>query len=83
MNTNLRDIIAPSFYEVHKFIKEDKYTHYWLAGGRASTKSSFISIEIPLLMMKDKNANCVILRKISNTIKDSVYNQILWALDKL
>ena len=66
MNTNLRDIIAPSFYEVHKFIKEDKYTHYWLAGGRASTKSSFISIEIPLLMMKDKNA----LKKRLNLVKE-------------
>lgn len=33
--------------------------------------------------MKDKDANCVILRKISNTLKDSVYNQIIWALDKL
>ena len=82
-NVNLRTIIAPSFFDVHKFVKEERYTHYWLAGGRASTKSSFISIEIPLIMMKDKNANCVILRKVSNTIKDSVYNQILWALDKL
>ena len=83
MNVSLKDIIAPSFYDVHKFVKNHTYTHFWLAGGRASTKSSFISIEIPLLMMKDKNANCVILRKISNTLKDSVYNQIIWALDKL
>lgn len=82
-NVSLKDIIAPSFYNVHQSIKQDRYTHYWLAGGRASTKSSFISIEIPLMMMKDPNANCVILRKVSNTIKDSVYNQIVWALDKL
>ena len=79
----ISDIIAPSFFDVHKWIKQERYTHYWLAGGRASTKSSFISIEIPLLMMKDPDANCVILRKISNTLKDSVYNQIVWALDKL
>ena len=83
MNVNLSDIIAPSFFDVHKWIKQERYTHYWMAGGRASTKSSFISIEIPLGMMKDKNANCVVLRKISNTLKDSVFNQIVWALDKL
>lgn len=83
MNVSLKNIIAPSFYDVHRWLKEHKYTHYWLSGGRASTKSSFISIEIPLLMMKDHEANCVILRKISNTLKDSVYNQIVWALDKL
>ena len=54
-----------------------------IPGGRASTKSSFISIEIPLIMMKDPMANCVVLRKISNTLKESVFNQILWALDIL
>ena len=83
MNVSLKNIIAPSFYDVHKFLKEHKYTHYWLAGGRASTKSSFISIELVLGMMRDKNANCVALRKVSNTIKDSIYNQIVWAIDKL
>lgn len=85
MNDDIRisKLIAPSFFDVHKYIKEERYTHYWLSGGRASTKSSFISIEIPLLMMKDPEANCVILRKVSNTLKDSVYNQIVWALDKL
>ena len=76
-------LIAPSFFDVHKWIKEERYTHYWLAGGRASTKSSFISIEIVLMMMKDPNANCVALRKVSNTIKDSIFNQIIWAIDKL
>ena len=79
----ISDIIAPSFFDVHKWIKQERYTHYWLAGGRASTKSSFISIEVVLLMMKDPNANAVVLRKISNTLKDSVFNQICWALDKL
>lgn len=34
-------------------------------------------------MMRDKDANAVVLRKISNTLKDSVFNQILWAIDKL
>lgn len=82
-NVRISDIIAPSFFDVHKWIKEERYTHYWLAGGRASTKSSFISIEIPLMMMKDPNANAVVLRKVSNTLKDSVFNQILWGLDKL
>lgn len=34
LNINLSNVIAPSFYEVHKDIKENKYTHYWLDGGR-------------------------------------------------
>ena len=64
MSIKLTDIIAPSFFDVHKFLKQEKYTHYWLAGGRASCKSSFISIEIPFGMMQDPKANCVVLRKI-------------------
>lgn len=80
---SLRSLIAPSFYDIHKFIKEDRYTHYWLGGGRGSTKSSFVSIEIILNMMKDPNANAVVLRKIGNTLESSVFNQIIWAIEKL
>lgn len=83
MKIKLTDLIAPSFYDVHKDIKENKHTHYWLKGGRASTKSSFISIEIILGMMKDKNANAVVLRKVGDTLADSVYAQLVWAIEKL
>ena len=48
---SLSSIIAPSFFDIHKFIKQDRYTHYWLGGGRGSTKSSFVSSEIVLGMM--------------------------------
>lgn len=30
----LTDVIAPSFYEIWSDMKKDKYTHYWLPGGR-------------------------------------------------
>ncbi len=79
----LKDVIAPSFYGVHKVIQENRYTHYWLKGGRGSTKSSFISIEIILGMMKDKNANAVVLRKVGFNLKDSVFEQLKWAIDVL
>ena len=80
---NISDVIAKSFFEVHRDIKEHKHTHYWLKGGRGSTKSSFISIEIILGMMKDSNANAVVLRKVGDTLTDSVYAQLLWAIEIL
>ena len=80
---NISSIIAKSFHEVHRDIKEHKHTHYWLKGGRGSTKSSFISIEIIFGMMKDNNANAVVLRKVGDTLSDSVYAQLLWAIDTL
>lgn len=79
----LKDIIAPSFYGLHNDIKNHKHTYYWLKGGRGSTKSSFISIEIILGIMKDKNANCVALRKVGVNLKDSVYEQLQWAIKML
>ena len=44
--SDLTKLIAPSFYGVHHDIKAGRHTHYWLKGGRGSTKSSFISVEI-------------------------------------
>jgi len=48
----LSNIVASSFWAVHRDIKRHDHTFYWLKGGRGSTKSSFVSIEIPLLLLK-------------------------------
>ena len=53
MEIKLSEIIAPSFYDLHIDIKNNKNTEYMLKGGRGSTKSSFASIEIILGMMRD------------------------------
>lgn len=79
----LSDIIAPSFYDLHKDIKQDKHTHYWLKGGRGSTKSSFVSEELITGIMRNSEANAVVIRKVGLYLKDSVYEQLLWAISKL
>lgn len=79
----LSTVIAQSFHTVHKDIKEGRHTHYFLGGGRGSTKSSFVAIEIILGMMRDPDANCVALRKVKDTLHDSVYEQLSWAIDVL
>jgi phage terminase large subunit len=81
--TKLTEVIASSFYEVHKDIKAGRHTHYWLSGGRGSTKSSFAAIEIILGMMADPNANAVVLRKVKDTLKESVFEQLTWAIEAL
>ncbi|GIN88699.1 terminase large subunit [Heyndrickxia sporothermodurans] len=81
--TKLSKVIAPSFHKIHKDLKEDNHTHYWLGGGRGSTKSSFVAIEIILGIMSDPNANAVSMRKVKDTLKDSVFEQLLWAIDVL
>lgn len=81
--TKLTDLIAPSFYSVHLDIKAGGHTYYDLYGGRGSTKSSFVSIEIVLGMMADINANAVVFRKVGDTLAGSVYEQIAWAINNL
>jgi len=76
----ISEVIAPSFNPVHADIKHKRHTHYWLKGGRGSTKSSFIALEIVLGIMKDPGANATILRKVKETLKDSVFEQIKWAI---
>lgn len=79
----LSDKMAPSFFSVHKDVKQHGHTHYVLAGGRGSTKSSYVSLEIPLLLMQNPECHAVILRKVANTLRNSVYTQMEWALDAL
>lgn len=83
----LTDIIAPAFYSVHWDILDGKHTYYDLYGGRGSTKSSFISTEIVFGMMKDVEegifSNAIVFRKVEKYIRESVYEQIAWAIDAL
>lgn len=84
---NLTDVIAPSFYPVHWDILENKHTYYDLYGGRGSCKSSFVSVEIVLGIMQDATAglytNGAVFRKVANTLRSSVFEQIEWAIDSL
>lgn len=81
---NLKSIIGPAFYDVHKHIKNNDFTHYWLKGGRGSLKSSCIGTEIPLGIMRDAKkglmSNAVVIRRVKDTLRGSVYEQIKWAI---
>lgn len=83
----LSGIIAPTFAGVHNDIKRHRHTHYWLKGGRGSTKSSFISVEILLGMMRDaaqgEYTNAIVLRRYGVTLRESVFEQIGWAINAL
>ena len=79
----ITDVVAGHFWEVHQAIKEHKYTHYWEGGGRGSTKSSFFGIEALVLLLRNRDCNVVVLRKVAATLRDSVYAQLQWAISIL
>lgn len=80
---NVAELIAPSFDGIFFDVQEHRYTHYWLAGGRGSTKSSFASLCVPLMLLQNPRCHAVVLRKVANTLRNSVYNQVEWAIDAL
>lgn len=75
--------IRKTFGGVLEDFLDERHAEYWFKGGRASTKSSFISLLIVLGLIQDGNANAIIYRRVGNTLKDSVYSQMVWALDML
>ena len=79
----LSSLVAPIFSDVHRAIKHHQYTHYWLKGGRASTKSSYVSIEIVQGIMRTPGANAIVYRKVANTLRNSVVSQCRWAIHML
>lgn len=81
--TSLKSLICPVFWDVHRDIKQGNHLEYWFKGGRGSTKSSVISLEIIINLIKDPLAHAVCLRKVGNKIEKSVFNQILWAINAL
>lgn len=83
MKVSFKSLVAPSFYGIHHKIKRHKHTHFWLRGGRGSTKSSFISLEIILGLMKHPKTNAICFRKYGTYLKDSVFEQLLWAVEAL
>lgn len=83
MQIHVNDLMANTFESVMRDILSENHAEYWFKGGRSSTKSSFISLMIVLGLLIDKKANAIIYRRVGNTIRDSVYAQITWAIDAL
>lgn len=74
---------ASQFVDVYRAIMDRDYREFYLEGGRGSTKSSFISEVLIVLLENNPKMCCVVLRKVKDTLKDSVYSQIEWAIDTL
>lgn len=76
-------MIAPSFINVVHDIEEQMHNEYVFPGGRMSTKSSFISLEIIDLIEKNPEMHAAVYRQVADTLRDSVYAQICWAIQSL
>lgn len=83
MNINTAELFAPVYNRAFKSIMNHTHERWTFDGGRASCKSSFISICIVILIVLFPNYNAVIVRRFSKSMRYSVFEQIVWAIDKL
>lgn len=75
--------MGKAFVDLYRDIKERRHDDYWLEGGRGSIKSSFWSEILPEELENNPNWCAICIRKVANTLKDSVFSQLEWGLDKI
>ena len=74
--------IPDCFHRTIRDIRDKEHLEYVFKGGRGSTKSTTVGMTIVELMKNNHDIHAVVCRKVGNTIKDSVYNKIKWAIGK-
>ena len=82
MEVRLSELVGKGFWESHRQVRNG-CTELIEAGGRGSGKSSFLSIELVLQLLKNSSCHAVVMRKVASTLRTSVYAQVLWAIDAL
>lgn len=79
----LSEHLGVAFRDLARDVFKHGHTHYDLSGGRGSLKSSTVSLLVPLLLVTNPNTHALVLRKVANTIRDSIYAQYIWAIGEL
>ena len=82
MSKRISEIINKNFYEFWKVINSNNYLFHVLKGGRASAKSTHIAIWLVLALMKYP-VTCLCIRKVGNTLAESVFEQLKEAIEIL
>lgn len=82
MEVRLSRLMGPGFYESHRQVKSG-CLELVESGGRGSGKSSYLSIEFLLQLLRHPDCHGAVTRKVGNTLRTSVYAQLRWAAGAL
>lgn len=75
----ISDLLTPKFYPLYLAWKSNKYTRLICKGGRGSAKSTNIALILVVDLMQYP-VNTICFRKVGETLRKSVYEQIKWAI---
>lgn len=76
------DQIPDNFHRLIRDIRRHDHQQYVIHGGRGSMKSSSVAMELIELLLNHKDLHACVLRQVGNTLKDSVFSKIKWAIEK-
>lgn len=74
-------VLGRAFVDLNRQIEPN--IAYVLEGGRGGLKSSFIALKIVELIKNNHELHACATRQVSNTLKDSVYANLKWAINTL
>ena len=77
----MSELLAAKFYDVWRASKSKDILNVVCSGGRGSGKSSNVAHIITQLLMRYP-VNAVGIRKIDNTLEQSIYEQMKWAIEE-
>lgn len=80
-SVKLSSLIPPKFHSVWRAAKQKNILNVVCSGGRGSGKSSNVAHVITQLLMRYP-VNAVGIRKIDNTLEQSIYEQMKWAISE-
>src|SRR5574344_1050649 len=90
-----RELFAPAFFRLFNMLERGIGREFFLRGGRGSAKSTFVSNYILLALVRDAIlyklgkiprsalSHAIAYRKIAADLRDSVFTQFLWSMDKI
>lgn len=74
-------VIGKAFVDINRNFEPNKT--YVFKGGRGGLKSSYVSLKIIELIKNNPQVHACVVRKVSATLKDSVFAQLKWAIHEL
>ena len=79
--TDLHEL-ADSFHPIIRDIRNKGHREYVCDGGRGSTKSTTIFTILYEILKNNPQMHALVVRQVANTLRDSVYAQMQWSLEK-
>lgn len=77
------ELIVGAYANLNRHISNGTTREAIIKGGRGGWKSSYPGLKIPELIMANPSMHALCLRSVKDTLKDSVFEQLKWGIDKL